>query len=319
MSRNRKQGQNRGTASESPAPAALASQVAGLPVRGGGPVGRPAWAPGEVDLFKVPESVRQAVAEIIEPAYRQLVATVEDPLERSIGLTLVHMMWLEVLDQHETKHEYLATSILELPADRSDMIDRHLRMLNMKVKVGSFLIRLREMRRQSEAAAPQKVSGVRDQVSVTCSRGGEESELGDRRWGEEVSGVSCQVSETGTRPAGEAEGECGKDESCHPKKQVSVTRSRGTKSRSWEIEDRSWGEEASVTPTRPGGEASEMGDRRSEMGEEASVTPTRPGVKWMMNVEKEKAATQKNRCQVSGDRDQVSGVSDALARGRGSC
>ena len=68
---------------------ALEPEEAGLPARGGGPVSRPAWAPGDVDLFKVPEPVRQAVAEIVEPAYRKLVAEVEDPLERSIGLTLV--------------------------------------------------------------------------------------------------------------------------------------------------------------------------------------------------------------------------------------
>ncbi len=194
--------------------AALVPEEAGLPTRGGGQVGQPPWAPDGVDLIKVPEPVRQAVAEIIEPAYRQMVAEVEDPLERSIGLTLVHLMWLEVLDQHEAKQEYLQTSILELPEDRSDMIDRHLRMLHTKVKVGSLLMRLREMRRQSEAAAqpPQE-------LSVTRSRGGESRswEIGAGRSGEEV-------SETATRPGGEAEGECGKGESCHPRKQVSVDR-----------------------------------------------------------------------------------------------
>ncbi len=67
-----------------------------------------------------------------------------------------------MLDQHEAKHEYLETAVLELPEDRSGMIDRHVRMLNTKVKVGSFLIRLREMRRQSEAPAqaPQELSVI---------------------------------------------------------------------------------------------------------------------------------------------------------------
>ena len=193
MSRSRKRGRKRSPAVKSPESAALMSQEAGLPAEGGGPVSRPAWAPGDVDLIKVPEPVRRAVAEIVEPAYRKLVAEVEDPLERSIGLTLVHLMWLEVLDQHQTKHEYLETSILELPEDRSGMIDRHLRMLNTKIKVGSFLMRLREMRRQAEAAAPQKVSGVRDQVSGMNPRLG-----------------------------GDTEGECGKPERCHPKNQLTV-------------------------------------------------------------------------------------------------
>ncbi len=84
---------------------------------------------------------------------------------------------------------------------QASMIDQHLGMLNTRVKVGSFLIRLRAMRRQSEAAAqpPQKVSGVRD-----------------------------QVSETGTRPRGQAEGKSGKPENCHPKKSgVSDALTRG--------------------------------------------------------------------------------------------
>ena len=49
------------------------------------------------------------------------------------------------------------------------------------------------------------------------------------------------------RPGGETEGECGKRESCHPKKQVSgdrgqvsVTRWRG-KGRSWALGVGSWG------------------------------------------------------------------------------
>ncbi len=183
--------------------AALEPEEAGLPARGCGPVGRPAWAPGDVDLFKVPEPVRQAVAEIIEPAYRQIVVEAEDPLERSIGLTLIHLMWLEVLDQHEAKHDYLETAVLELPEDRSDMIDRHLRMLNTKVKVGAFLARLREMRRCGEAAAQSQPA-----LDAPCQM----LEKGDNQ----VSVDRDQVSMTRSRGE-DAEGECEKRESCHPK------------------------------------------------------------------------------------------------------
>ena len=62
MSRSTKRGRRRSTAVKSSESAALVSQVAGLPAEGGGPVSRPAWAPGDVDLFKVPEPVRRAVA-----------------------------------------------------------------------------------------------------------------------------------------------------------------------------------------------------------------------------------------------------------------
>ena len=86
-----------------------------------------------------------------------------------------------------------------------------------QVKVGSFLMRLREMRRQAEAAAqsPQKVSGMSPRL------GGEtEGECGKRESCHPKNQVSVdrdQVSVTGTRPDGEVHGECGKSESCHPK------------------------------------------------------------------------------------------------------
>ncbi len=73
-------------------------------------------------------------------------------------------------------------------------------MLNTKVKVGSFLMRLREMRRQSEAAAAQKLSVDRDQMSVTGA------------------GVTQDAEHVCvTRLGGQAEAECGKRESRHPK------------------------------------------------------------------------------------------------------
>ena len=132
--------------------AALAPQDAGLPARMGGPIGPPAWVPDNVDFDKMPEAVRQAVAEIIEPAYRRLVTGAEDPLERSVGITIVHLMWLEILQQHEAKQEYLNTSILNVPHDRYHLIDQHLRTLHTKVKVGYFLSRLRELRGRSDAS-----------------------------------------------------------------------------------------------------------------------------------------------------------------------
>ena len=249
--------------------------------------GRPAWAPGDVDLFKVPEPVRRAVAEIVEPAYRKLVAEVEDPLERSVGLTLVHLMWLEVLDQHETKHEYLQTAVLELPEDRSGMIDRHLRMLNTKVKVGSFLMRLREMRRQgNEGCRPegQWAKGKRPPEGGTTNQGAE----GGRP---PKGGTTNQVSAApAARLGGETIGECGKRESCHPK----------TEAGSWELGV--GGEKASVTASH--------GGRPSAEKMKAATQETAAQL-WQIlarvenrrrNAEKEKAATQKIRGRNEEDR-----------------
>lgn len=148
MRRNPKQG----TASAPPKSAALAPQDAGVLTRSGGLDRPPAWIPEDVDFHNMPAPVRQAVADIVEPAYRRLVAEAEDPLERSVGMTIVHLMWLEILEQHEVMQDYLKTSILDLRQDRCPMIDQHLRTLHAKVKVGYFLSRLRELRGPSDAS-----------------------------------------------------------------------------------------------------------------------------------------------------------------------
>ncbi len=59
----------------------------------------------------------------------------------------------DLLDLDTCTYGYLTTSVLDLLQDGYHTIDQHLRMLHTKVEVGSFLIRLREMRRQSEAPA----------------------------------------------------------------------------------------------------------------------------------------------------------------------
>ena len=134
-----------------PKSAALVPQHAGFLIRRGSADSPPAWIPEDVDFHNMPEAVRQAVADIVEPAYRRLVAEAEDPLERSVGITIVHLMWLEILEQHEVMQEYLKMSILNLRQDRCHMIDHHLRTLHAKVKVGCFLSRLRELRGRSDA------------------------------------------------------------------------------------------------------------------------------------------------------------------------
>ena len=59
----------------------------------------PPWLPVGQRWNDLPEAVRQAVPRILVPAYRQFVLDAPDELQRSIGLTLVHLLWLEVCDQ----------------------------------------------------------------------------------------------------------------------------------------------------------------------------------------------------------------------------
>ena len=99
----------------------------------------------------VPAEVRQAVVEVIQPIYERIVLAADDPLEKSLGVTIAHLLWLEVLQQFDLKREYVQYSaVLGLSENRSAMIEQHLRIIYSKVKVGYFLARIRELRQKWE-------------------------------------------------------------------------------------------------------------------------------------------------------------------------
>jgi hypothetical protein len=109
------------------------------------PPNLPLWAPDDVDLNVVPQEVQQAVAELVQPLYNQFVIGAADALEKSIGVTISHLLWLEILEQFDIKREYIKIdALLKIPGNRHDTIDRHLRLIDSKLRVGYFLVRIRE-------------------------------------------------------------------------------------------------------------------------------------------------------------------------------
>jgi hypothetical protein len=122
---------------------------------------QPLWAPEGVDLDFVPVEIQQSVNEIIKPVYEQFVVTAPDGLERSLGLTLCHLLWLEVLDQFDLKREYTKIdSVLAMEKDRGRIIDQHLRLIDSKVRIGYFLVRLRELRKRLANSQPDPVLDI---------------------------------------------------------------------------------------------------------------------------------------------------------------
>ena len=93
----------------------------------------PPWTPPGFALDDLPAALRAAVDEVVRPAHEQLVRAAEPGMERSIGITIVQLMWMEVLDQWElpSRRQPLAESgePLEPSADsgREKIIQRHLR------------------------------------------------------------------------------------------------------------------------------------------------------------------------------------------------
>jgi hypothetical protein len=95
----------------------------------------------------IPAELRDAVVQIVNPAYRQFVLEASDALERMIGFSLVYLLWLEILEQFEMRREYQdVTAVLGLAAGTTGAISDHLRLIDSKLKAGNFLVRLRELR-----------------------------------------------------------------------------------------------------------------------------------------------------------------------------
>ncbi|MBN2580559.1 MAG: hypothetical protein JXB10_16360 [Pirellulales bacterium] len=113
---------------------------------------QPLWAPEGRDLDFVPIEIQQAADEIIKPIYEQFVVNAPEGLEKSLGLTLCHLLWLEVLDQFDLKREYTRLdAVLGLGKNRESIIAQHIRLIDSKVRIGYFLVRLRELRKRLAA------------------------------------------------------------------------------------------------------------------------------------------------------------------------
>lgn len=110
------------------------------------PIPPPRWVPPGVQFDMLERSMQLALVEVVEPLYEELVLQVSDPLERSTGLTIVHIVWLEIVDQHEMGRDYSQISaVLGIASpERSDMIAQHLRIVDSKVRTGQFLMQIRQ-------------------------------------------------------------------------------------------------------------------------------------------------------------------------------
>ena len=61
----------------------------------------PYFIPEDLDLGKMPIAFREAIDDIILPAYQELVVEAATALERAAGTTLCFDMWLELLEQYD--------------------------------------------------------------------------------------------------------------------------------------------------------------------------------------------------------------------------
>ena len=111
------------------------------------PPSQPHWLPAGVEYEQLPKNLRRAIRDVIEPTYQELVLEAKSGLARSTGLTIVHLLWLEVLDQLELDVPTGVVSSFDLLHDlssgsRQALIERHLRLVHAKLKASDLLCRL---------------------------------------------------------------------------------------------------------------------------------------------------------------------------------
>jgi hypothetical protein len=115
---------------------------------------RPLWMPEGVDLKRLPVEIRQAAEEIVQPAYEQLVLHVAPGWDQSLGASIVHLLWLEILDQFDIKSDYSANSLaLRLPPKRQRRVEHHIKLLDAKLRHGKFMLQLEQFRLRAKTQA----------------------------------------------------------------------------------------------------------------------------------------------------------------------
>ena len=131
----------------------------------------PYWIPEGPALEKWPEPIRRDVVNLLRPIYEDLVLDARNGLARSIGVSIVYMLWLEILEQldvtrkvrvHDPNHtdQFRALGLEQ----RVTTIDRYLHIVNAKFKATDLLLRLETIldRRRAERRRSAHQRNLRD-------------------------------------------------------------------------------------------------------------------------------------------------------------
>lgn len=116
---------------------------------------RPYWIPAGVSYETLPEELKAAIVGLVNPAYRALVLKAEEGLQQSTGVTVVHLLWLEILDQIELGTDFNnGVPDPEARREREALIARLLRTVGAKNKTTNLLLRLYEFRQKWGSLTP---------------------------------------------------------------------------------------------------------------------------------------------------------------------
>lgn len=133
--------------------------------------GTPIWMPRGADLSQVPDELREAAMRIIKPMYEESVLWSDDPLEKSLGVTVTHLLWLELIQQYDIRREYTTVNAtLGIPYPVHGAIEQLLRTIGSKVRVGHLMLQIRKLREHGEAAQGEQDAESRKTLEEESER-----------------------------------------------------------------------------------------------------------------------------------------------------
>ena len=103
----------------------------------------PLWAERDVTFKKLSPAQQRDVRQIVCPLYQRFVLQPQDPLERSCGISVIHLIWSELLKQCSLASlSFARDDYSETPRGRQ--FNELLQLLNAKCQLSTLLIRLRQ-------------------------------------------------------------------------------------------------------------------------------------------------------------------------------
>ena len=128
---------------------------------------RPPWLPPLDDWHSLPERQRRQAEKILVPMYTKLVAGVDDPLEQTVGMSIVQIAWMELLNCHEAAKISLGDLEVDdipsgLATNRESWFKLHEKLTHRKLQAVDLLHKLR--RHKQREGADQKCSHRRQTV-----------------------------------------------------------------------------------------------------------------------------------------------------------
>ncbi|MEI8374217.1 MAG: hypothetical protein WCJ35_15450 [Planctomycetota bacterium] len=104
---------------------------------------KPFWMPPGVALENLSEELGTVIRGVLMPAYEKLVVAARPGLEQSTGMTIVHLLWLEALQQTELGQDLMGSGHESERLQKHERsIARLLRLAGSKMKASDFLLRL---------------------------------------------------------------------------------------------------------------------------------------------------------------------------------